>query len=167
MKVLLLAVMVFAIVLTAGMSLYKWYFAVPTIPLADAVRAFNTRYAEDPVGKYEPPVTEAEVIAAIRAQLPTLQASQQVIAAYSNIARIRRIPQDASLHAITGWELKDGTEFTVWWINLDVTTGKNSGYGLRIRENNAPIAKPKDEPKLELSNRMWIPKSSKAPPAAP
>jgi len=153
-KDLLLAVMVFAIVLTAGMSLYKWYFAVPTIPLVDAVGAFNSRYADDPIGKYEPLLTEAEIIAAIRTKLPTLSASKQVIAAYSKIAVTGRIPQDASLHAIPRFQLKDGTEFTVWWINLDVTTGKNSGYALRIRENNSPIAKPKDEPKLKPSDRM-------------
>jgi hypothetical protein len=154
LKVLLLAVFVFAILLTAGMSLYNWYYTVPTVPLADAVGAFNSRYAGDAVGKYEPLLTEAEILAAIRAQLRTLPASKQVVAAYSTIARTRRIPQDASLHAIPRFQLKDGTEFTVWWINLDVTTGKNSGYALRIRENNAPIAKPKDEPRLELSDRM-------------
>jgi hypothetical protein len=59
-----------------------------------------------------------------------------------------------------GWVLSDGTHYTVWWINLDVPTGKNSGYGLRIRENNAPIAKPKDEPNLERNNVTWIPATS-------
>ena len=34
--------------------------------LADAVKAFNERALEDPIGKEQPPLTEAEVIAAIR-----------------------------------------------------------------------------------------------------
>jgi hypothetical protein len=155
-KSLLLAVALFAFVLVAGLFIHKWSVALPTIPLADAVTDFNTRHADDPVGKNEPALTEAEVVASITSQLPNLSASMQVKEIYSNIVRTRKIPRDASLHAMPGWELGDGTYYTVWWINLDVTTGRNSGYGLRIREDNAPTAKPKDEPRLKRRNLTWI-----------
>jgi hypothetical protein len=51
---------------------------------------------------------------------------------------------------MTRFQSKEGGEYTVWWVNLDVATGENSGYGLRVRENNAPTAKPNGEPKLSF-----------------
>jgi hypothetical protein len=81
-------------------------------------------------------------------------------AIYSRIVQTRRVPQDARLYAMNGWVLKDGTHYTVWWVNIDVVTGKNAGFGLRIKENNAPVAKPKGEPKLELPDKSWLPKPS-------
>lgn len=164
LRTLLYAVAVLAILLTIATLLYQRYNAVPTIPLADLVASFNARYGDDPVGKYEPPITEAEIVAAINAainlQLPSLEASTRAKAIYSKIVQTKRVPQDTSLYAMNGWELKDGTSYTVWWVNLDVRIGKNAGFGLRIRENNAPAAKPKGEPKMNLPDPIWLPKPS-------
>jgi hypothetical protein len=55
---------------------------------------------------------------------------------------------------MNGYQIATGKTFTVWWINLDVRIGKDSGYGLRIRENNNPAAKPRDEGKLDGNNLM-------------
>ena len=156
---LLYAVVLLALLLTFGPRIYEWYYAGPSDPLGDAVASFNARYKDDPIGGYETPVTEAEIIASIRSQLPNLPASGQVKSIYSDIVRTRRLPRDVSLSVIPGWVLSDGTHHTVWWIDLYVPTGKNSGFTLRIRENNAPMAKPKDEPKLERSSHMWIPET--------
>lgn len=148
-----------ALLLTFGPRIYEWWFAVPPVPLADAVVSFNTRSVRDPVGRYEPSITEAEIVASIRAQLPTLPASNEVKGIYSDIVRTKLLPHGASLQSMRGWELKDRTFYTVWWINLDIPTGKTAGFSLRIRENNQPIAKPKDEPKLDRRNLSWNPKS--------
>jgi hypothetical protein len=145
-----------ALLLTVGRKAYNWFFAIPTVPLAGVVASFNSRSLEDRVGRNEPPITETEIVSAIRSQLSTLRASSKVKAIYADIARTRELPHDASLHSMSGWTWKDGTHYTVWWINLDVFTGPKSGYGLRIRENNQPIAKPPDEPKLQRSNLSWI-----------
>ena len=113
---------------------------------------------DDPVGKHEPRVTEEEVIAAINAQLQTLPSSGQVKATYAEIARTGHLPHDSTnpwqsgLNSMSGWILKNGTHYTVWWINLDI-----KGFGLRIRENNHPSAKPADEPVLERKDISWIP----------
>jgi hypothetical protein len=106
------------------------------------------------------------MVNAIRSQLPALRASNKVKAIYADIARTRELPHDASLHSMSGWTWKDGTHYTVWWINLDVFTGPKSGYGLRIRENNQPIAKPPDEPKLQRNNLSWVsePQLPEVPP---
>jgi hypothetical protein len=161
LRFLICSVAALALLLTLGLRIYDWYKSAPSIPLADAVASFNGQYLDDPVGKFEPPVIEAEILASIRAQLPNLPAKGHVKAIYAEILRTRRIPQGASLHADSSWELRNGTRYTVWWINLGVPTGKNSGYALRIRENNAPAAKPDDEPTLKRTNLSWITASSK------
>jgi len=157
-RAFLYIVALIALLLAFAPRIYEWYYAVPTIPLADLVASFNAQYGAEPVGKYEPPVTEAEIVAAIKQQLPSLPAAPRTAAIYSSIVQSKRAPQDARLYAMSGFQLKDGTEYTVWWINLDVVTGKNSGFGLRIRENNAPVAKPKGEPKLKLPAANRLPK---------
>jgi hypothetical protein len=126
-----------AALLWSGLCFYDWYFSVP---LSAAVEAFNDRAAEDPVGKLEPKLTEDEVISSIQSQLPTLAASSQVKTIYSRIARRRRLPLGASLDSIPGYSPALGQQYTVWWINLDVMTGKKAGFGLRIRETNHPSA---------------------------
>jgi hypothetical protein len=153
-KVMLCIVALFALLLTIGPRIYNWYHTAPTIPLANAISSFNAQYGDDPVGRYEPPLTEAEILASIRAQLPSLASHKKVQALYSDVIRSRRIPDGTRLYAGSSFQLRDGSTRTVWWITLHVP-----GYGLRIRENNAPVAKPEDEPKLEIPNLNWMPRS--------
>jgi hypothetical protein len=112
---------------------------VKTVPLDDVVAQFNTDAANDPVGQLEPPLTADEVVGAIRRQLPNLNASPQVVEMLRRIAQTRTLPVDAKVHADSGYTIR-GTTSVVWWINLDLVTGPNTGYGLRIRENNSPRA---------------------------
>jgi hypothetical protein len=152
---------VIALLLISGLRLYESHSAIPTISLVDAIASFNAKYGNDPVGQLEAPLTEAEILASIRSQLPQLPANNLTKTTFSNILRTKQMPRGAVLHADSGWELKDGTTYTVWWINLNVMpTGKSPGYGLRIRENNAPKAKPMNESKLIRSNLIWVPESS-------
>jgi hypothetical protein len=157
---LLYAVAALALLLTFGQRVYQWYYAIPRVLVAEAVAKFNARFAHDAVGKHEPQITESEIVAAIRSQIPSLPASDAVKAIFSEITNTGLLPHDASLDAMSGWTLKDGTNYTVWWINLDVKTGEGSGFSLRIRENNEPVAKPITEPKLERKNVSWILQSS-------
>jgi hypothetical protein len=146
-----------ALPLAAVTILSGRHAAMPHIPLADAVAAFNIRSESSPVGQHEPRITEAEIIAAIQAQLPILSASDEVKSLYAEVVRTRSLPYDAQLRFMDGWTLASGDHYTVWWINLDVQAESNAGFGLRIRENNAPSAKPKDEPKLQQPNVEFIP----------
>jgi hypothetical protein len=131
------AIAVVALLVWGGGKFYNWYFSVP---LGDAVAAFNTRAESDPVGKLEPRLTEDEIVVAIQSQLPTLKAGRQVKDIYQRIARTRRLPHAASLTSIPGCTTESGQSYTVWWINLEVMTSKTTGYGLRIRETNDPVA---------------------------
>lgn len=155
---LLIIFLIASVLLTFGPMAYQWYFAIPTISLSQEVASFNSRATSDLVGEHEPEITEEEVVASINSQLQSLSANSQIKATYAEIARTRRLPNDSAypgqigLNSMSGWTLKDGTHYTVWWINLNI-----KGYGLRIRENNQPVAKPSDEPELERNNMSWIP----------
>jgi len=136
LRFLFLAIAVVALLIWGTRKFRDWYYS---IPLADAVASFNARAKEDSVGRLEPPLTEDEVIAAIQSQLPTLDASKQVKTIYREIARTRRIPRRGTLEAMPGFG-SGPAQKCVWWINLDVMTSKNAGYGLRIRATNDPVA---------------------------
>lgn len=146
---LLIAFVLLALLLPCGSWMYNRYFSIPKVPLADAMAAFNAQARRHPVGRHEPRLSEAEVVAAIRSQVSAIPASSDVKAIYSEIARTKQLPKDASLEPIAGWTVKGGRDYTVWWINLNISVGENRGFGLRIRENNQPAAKPADEPNLE------------------
>jgi hypothetical protein len=134
---LIVVIAALAVLFVAGMRAYEWYTSTP---LSASVDAFNVLARTDAVGKHEPPLTEDEIVTAIETQLPTLKASHQVKAIFARIARTRRLPRGALLNSIPGYEPVAGKRYTVWWINLDVMTGPTSGYGLRIRETDNPVA---------------------------
>ena len=133
----LLGVAALALLLVARPYLYDFYYWYFSIPLSDEVAAFNARSRTDFVGMYEPPITEDEIVTTIRERLPNLNASNRVKGIYARIADTRRLPRGATLQSISRHRTS-GEDFIVWWINLSVMTGNNSGYGLRIRENNYP-----------------------------
>lgn len=137
LRLLFSAIAMIALLTWGTLKLHDWYTSVP---MGDAVATFNARAADDPVGKREPLLTEDEIFASIESQLPSLDASEQVRAIYARIARTKRLPPGAALNSIPGFSPASGEHRTVWWINLEVMTGKNSGYGLRIRETNNPAA---------------------------
>jgi hypothetical protein len=105
-------------------------------PLADAVRAFNAEAAENPIGKTQPPLTEDEVIAALRGILRELTPmTDEVYNAYQKIAETRTLPPRATLHFTIDWVPRlEGFHFTVWWADLSIMTGKHAGYNYRLRD---------------------------------
>jgi hypothetical protein len=136
----LLAVVGAAAIYWGMQPVIAWYASVTTLSLDSVVARFNESASNDPVGRLEPPLTSDEVVAAIRQQLPTLRASPQVIKILRRIEQSRTLPTDATFHADSGYTTRAKGTQIVWWINLDLVTGKNAGYGLRVRENNSPRA---------------------------
>lgn len=150
LRTLVLAVAFVAILMVAGRNFYDWYTSTP---LAESVFAFNARAKLDPIEMHEPPITEDEIVLAIESQLPTLDASDYVKAVSSRIARTRRLPRGASLDSIPGYMPSPGHRYTVWWINLNIITGPKSGYAMRIRETDNPVAAG-DSRRLERSDAV-------------
>jgi len=115
------------------------------------------RALSDPIGKKQPPLTEDEVIAAIRGwdqhapasgtgfadelltairsrNQPGQPATDEVYAAFQKIAATHDLPNGAELRFKTVW-IRENYHFDVWWVDLSIPTGRNGGgYVFRIRD---------------------------------
>ncbi len=105
-------------------------------PLADAVKAFNEKAAEDPIGKDQPPLTVDEVVAAIRAwnRLEVPEFPDQVCDAFTQIAQTRSLPPGAAFESLNGWFPGGDYHFDVWWVRVVVTNRDGRGFSFVIRE---------------------------------
>ena len=137
LRVLFLLVTILAFLLWAIPLAYESWMAVPTVPLSIAVSRFNIEASLDDVGVHQPPLTVKEVLAAISATLPTLNDAPSTKAIFARIVTTQQIPVTAKLYFTTTYDSGNGAQRKVWWINLDVMTGKRTGYSLRIRDANA------------------------------
>jgi hypothetical protein len=106
-----------------------------TKTLAEAVKEFNQRAQKDAIGKDQPALTEDEVIAAIRGWIRKEgpPATDEVYKIYQTIADTRKLPEGAELSFIKRW-LRKQYSFDVWWVDLEIRTGPNTGYTFRIRD---------------------------------
>ena len=103
--------------------------------LADAVKEFNQRAQKDATGKDQPALTEDEVVAAIRGWIrERFPATDEVYKVYQTIADTRRLPEGATLTFTTKWSGFNGHEFDVWWVDLNIKNGADTGYTFRIRD---------------------------------
>jgi hypothetical protein len=106
---------------------------VPT--LADAVKEFNQRAQKDATGKDQPALTEDEVAAAIRGWIrERVPATDEVYKVYQTIADTKKLPEGATLTFTTKWSGFNKHEFDVWWVDLNIKTGPDTGYTFRIRD---------------------------------
>ncbi len=118
-------------------------------PLAEAVKAFNEKVAQHrfdvegsqtsplPKAKWPAPLTEDEVIAAIRGRdrkkVPVTEAMNRIV---DKIAESKILPPHAQLYFWEDWRQDDESdkdEYRIWGITLDAMIGKNKGDGFRIR----------------------------------
>jgi hypothetical protein len=105
------------------------------VTLANAVKEFNQRAQRDATGRDQPALTEDELIAAIRGwdrgQVP---AANEVYNIYQGIADTRTLPARANLTFTTRWVGFNKHDFDVWWVDLTIMTGPNTGYTFRLRD---------------------------------
>ena len=123
-----------------------------------AVEGFNTETRTHPIGKSQLPLTEDEVIAAIRGWIPehTPGVTDDVYEQFQQIAESRELPEGASLSFCPGWTGYRGYTFKVWWIDLSIKTGENTGYTFRIRDQKISSRKmtPDELAEMERSSRL-------------
>lgn len=116
-----------------------------TRSLASAVEQFNREAQSDTIGKRQPALTEAEIVAAIRGWIrEQIPVSDEIYLTYQKIAETKQLPKDATLSFTTRWTGYRAYDFNVWWVDLEVMTGPNSGYGFRIRDqkiSSEPVPK--------------------------
>jgi hypothetical protein len=130
--------------------------------LKAAVEDFN-RKTPQPIGKPQPPLTEDEVIAAIRGWVPehTPGLTNDIYNRFQEIAETRKLPKDASLSKCSGWIGYRGFRFEVWWIDLSIKTGEKTFYTFRIRDQKISSRKmtPDELAQLERDSKT----TSKSP----
>jgi RNA polymerase sigma factor (sigma-70 family) len=105
--------------------------------LSDAIKALNTKAAHNPIGKDETPITEPEVIAAIRAaKRPEDSAvTDKLFDAFKKIAETKQMPPGAELQAVGGvWDPGTAFVYDVWWVRLQMPKEANGTYSFVIRE---------------------------------
>ncbi len=107
------------------------------ISLAEAIGNFNAKANENPIGKEQPPLTDKEVIAAIRwwdFHRKEAPVSDQEYRAFRDIAETHRLPQGAEFEVLTGFEPNDEVTFNAWSVRIRMARPNGGTYAFLIRE---------------------------------
>lgn len=102
-------------------------------PLGDAIREFNARAAGQPNGRDQPPLTEEEVVAAIRFGMlvdrENVPVNDAEAAALLEVAEMLRLPAGWEFEVLTGFRPNDEVEFEAWSVRIVFPRiGGNSDY---------------------------------------
>ncbi len=110
-----------------------------------AVEDFNKRAGKDQVGKFEPPLTADEVVAAIRSwDRTSIPIDDEKFALFEQIAETGHLPIGTTISHTTGWVTR-GFHYQVWWIDVNIPTDVNQGITFRIRARTISSQKRTDE----------------------
>jgi hypothetical protein len=125
--------------------------STPGVPLQKAIADFNAQAALDPIGKDQPPLTEEEVLAAIRLAEPSDFPAAPVFTfqAFKQIATTRSLPRDASVDLLTGIDPGNDFVFDVWYVRIMLPKEEGGSYSFTIR-NRIIRARPVREVADEL-----------------
>ena len=129
--------------------------------LAGAIETFNARAATDAIGKTQPPLTEDEVIAAIRwvnAVRAEPGVTEAEYAALLQVAQTRRLSPGAELEVLTGFEPDNKTVFTAWSVRLRMPHGENGGtyaFPLRERMIGSRLIGPEERMVIQKWEKKW------------
>lgn len=127
--------------LTAGVavvvSLHDVQQAAAQQPLSTALRQFQETAARDPIGRDETPLTEDEIIAAIRRTTRPLvvpEVSPELFAAFQRIAATRQLPANAAFESLNSYDLGGDYVYDVWSVRIRMTRPDGSSYAFILRE---------------------------------
>ena len=100
--------------------------------------AFNEKAAKDSIGRSQPPLTEDEVIAAIRDWMrQQIKVDDETYVIYKKIADTKMLPKRAKLDFTTRGKTFYGSDLKLWCVTLVVETGTNSSCTFIIRSSPA------------------------------
>lgn len=107
-----------------------------TTSLAMAVMEFNAKTRNHSIGKSQLPLTDDEVVAAIRGWIPkqTPGVTDEIYKQIQEVAESRELPKNTSLSFCSGWTGYRGYAFKVWWVDLTIMNSDKTGYTFRIRD---------------------------------
>lgn len=117
--------------------------ATPVSTLKAAVVKFNEGAQTHLVGKTQLPLTQEEVVAAIRGWIPesTPGVTEEIYEKFQAIAESGELPANAQLSSKSVWTGYRGYHFKVWWIDLSIETGAGTAYTFRIRDQKISSAR--------------------------
>ena len=129
--------------------------AASATSLKTAVENFNQKALRHSIGKTQPPLTEDEVVAAIRGWIPehTPGVTDDVYDRFQEIAESRVLPYGAELSFCPSWRGYRGFRFEVSWIDLFIKTGEKAGYKFRIRDQKISSRKMTPDEIAEIETR--------------
>lgn len=135
--------------------------------LTKAVESFNGKASSNSIGKTQPPLTDDEVIAAIRGWIPkhTPGVADVTYERFQEIAATGTLPDDAKLTFTTSWTGYRGFQFQVWWVDLSIKLDPEKtgvrGYTFRIRNQKISSRKMTPAELAESKERHTKTESSK------
>ena len=132
--------------LTIRERVLRWHPTLPSssavtadpnaTPLAAAIKAFNERYSSHPIGKDQPPLTEDEVVAAIRwwgTKRNNAPVTEAEFHEFQKIADTRMLPEKAEFELLTSFRPADQLEFDAWSVRIRMPGGRGT-YAYVIRD---------------------------------
>lgn len=103
--------------------------------LADAIADFNKQSMESPLGRFLPPVTEVETLAAIKAFSAQSHLPASVKSTLRRIESSKKLPPTAYLRRFTRFD--DGQLMhRVWWVRLVITGDDPPVYSVPVRSKS-------------------------------
>ncbi|MGJ8697991.1 MAG: hypothetical protein ACSHYF_16855 [Verrucomicrobiaceae bacterium] len=122
-------------------------------PLSGAISTFNKSALKDDIGKSQPPLTGAEVIAAIRlwehpANSPV---SQELAATFKNIATTKTLPPNAAFESLNSLDPGGAHIFDLWSVRIRINRPDLSSYAFPIR-HRIIASRPLQEELTRLDN---------------
>ena len=120
-----------------------------SMTLEDAVAQINKIAARHSIGKSQEPLTQDEVVSAIKRWSDTVEVSDETRASFNQIATTGELKAGDELQFATGlWS--GGNFYTVWWIDLSV-----DNYTFRVRDRTISSRKMTDD-EIAKANRFEI-----------
>lgn len=106
------------------------------VPLLEAIQTFNAESKDDPIGRLQSPLTEEEVIAAIRSWEPggNSPVSNALLARFKEISVSKELPEGAAFETLTGYDPGGEHVFDVWSVRIRLERADGSSFAFQIRE---------------------------------
>jgi hypothetical protein len=103
--------------------------------LGQAIDEFNQKALADQIGKDQPPLSEAEVVAAIRLseKATFAEASDSLFQTFKEIAATRQLPPGASMEVLTRIDPGGEFIFDVWYVRIMLLKPDGGTYSFAIR----------------------------------
>ena len=130
--------------------------------LAAAIKAFNAKSAGDPIGKQQSPLTEEEVVAAIRLmdRKDHPLAPETILRSFERIAQTNKLPAGATFEALTSLDPGRDFVFDTWYVRITLPREDGGSYSFPVRSRivrSRPVAEVARDLEAQLQTMPQLP----------